>query len=290
MLGLALGLGIDVVRVGGVEAWLAARQATVAPALPPYEASGRLIDVEGRAVYLDCRGAGSPTVILEAGFGSGANGWGTVLDGVAAFTRVCAWDRPGLWRSDARGHHSAADAAADLRAALRGAGEQGPFIVVAHSLGGVYARLFAVGPDVASESDEVLAFLMLDTYEPDIGVADDPTLSADVRAGVQQSLDETGASIQGGEDLDWAATLRELAEAGQVQLSTILLTVDPRLRYRNPDPAVTEALIAAWHRGIAARYPNGRLEIVPTGHMVQFDRPDLVIERTRELVLRYRSP
>lgn len=291
VLGLALGVGIDVVRVGGVEAWLAARRPTVPPPpVPPYEARGHPIDVDGRAVYLDCRGAGSPTVILEAGFGSGAGGWGEVLDGVAGFTRVCAWDRPGLGRSDARGFHSGLDAAADLRAALHGAGEQGPFVVVAHSLGGVYARLFAASqPDTDSAS--VLAFVMIDTYEPDLGLVDDPALDAAFRAVVRESLDSTGAMIQGGEDLDWAATLEELAGVGPIELPTILLTVDPNGRYANPDPAVVAERVAAWHRGIAARYPNGRLEIVPgAGHMLQFDRPALVIERVREVVQRYRSP
>jgi pimeloyl-ACP methyl ester carboxylesterase len=291
VLGLALGLGIDVIRVGGVDAWLAARgPAETAPPVPPYEARGRLIDVSGRGVYLDCRGIGSPTVILESGFAGSSGGWGEVLDGIAGFTRVCAWDRPGLGRSDARGLHSGGDVADDLRAALRGAAERGPFVVVAHSLGGVYARLLAA-TQPAADADRVMAFVMLDTYEPDLGLADDPALDAKVRAAARQSIDETGAMIQGGEDLDWTTTLDELAQVGQVQPPAILLVVDPKLRYVNPDPAVTAALIAAFHSGMAARYPNGRLEIVPgSGHLIQFDRPSLVIERTRELVLRYRSP
>lgn len=289
VVGLAVGVGIDVIRVGGIEAWLA-RRLSALPAVPPYEARGRAIDVDGRAVYLDCRGtnspAGSPTVLLEAGLGSGASGWGAVLDGVAAFTRVCAWDRPGLGRSAARGLHSGREAAEDLRAALDGAAERGPLVVVAHSLGGVYARLFA-----ASEPGSVLAFVMLDTYEPDLGVVDDPALDAEFRAVVRKNLDETAAMIQAGEDLDWAATLDELAQAGTVQLPAILLTVDPHLRYVDPDPAREAAMIDAWYRGIAARYPNGRLEVVPdTGHLIQLERPGLVIERIREVVLRYRSP
>ena len=65
-----------------------------------------LVDIGGRSLYLECRGQGSPTVILEAGAGGRADVWsrdleepeGTrtmVLPGVAAFTRVCAYDRPG---------------------------------------------------------------------------------------------------------------------------------------------------------------------------------------------------
>ena len=65
-----------------------------------------LVDIGGRSLYLECRGQGSPTVILESGAGGRADIWsrdlqepaGTrtiVLPGVAAFTRVCAYDRPG---------------------------------------------------------------------------------------------------------------------------------------------------------------------------------------------------
>ena len=295
LIGAAVGLAIDVARVGGLDAWLAARGPTVIPTfdVPLYDARGQLVDVGGRSVYLDCRGAGSPTVILESGFAGGADGWGYVLDGVAAFTRVCAWDRPGIGRSPARGLHSAGDAAADLRGALETAGEKGPFIVVAHSFGGVYARVFAAagppGNRDATPRDAVLAFVMLDTYEPDLGVADDPALSPETRTMVRQSLVDGGAMFQAGEELDWAATLAELRPLNPTQLPAVLLMADPSQHYGGHEPAVTASLIAAWYRAMPIRYPNGTLEIVPTGHFVQLERPDLVIERVRQLVTEQRA-
>lgn len=287
--GLVIGLAIDVIRGGGVETWLARRGVAAG-----YEPRGTVVDIGGRGIYLDCRGAGEPTVILEGGFGSGASGWGATLDGIAAFTRVCAWDRPGIGRSAARGTHSAGDTAADLRAALRAAGERGPFVVVAHSFGGVYARVLTDGPIIDGEpdttSDGVLALVMLDTYEPDIGVADDLTLPADIRASIEKNLVETAAMLQAGESLDWDRMMEELRLGGPVEQPTLLLTVDPYLRYHDPDPARRDAIVAAWHRGIAARYPNGDLEIVPnTGHMIHLERPNLVIERIREIVLAERA-
>lgn len=288
--GLVIALAIDVVRSGGLDTWLARRG--IAPA---YQALGRVVDVEGRGVYLDCRGAGEPTVILEAGFGSGASGWGAALDGIAAFTRVCAWDRPGIGRSVARGIHAPGDTAADLRAALRATNERGPFVVVAHSFGGVYARVFSDGPLIdgvpEDSADAVLAFVMLDTYEPDLGVAEDPALPPDIRAGIAEHLVQTAAMLQAGESLDWSRTLDELERGGPVEQPAILLTVDPYLRYQDPVRARLDAMVAAWHRGIAARYPNGELEILPnTGHMIHLERPNLVIERVRAFVLAERSP
>ena len=297
VVGLAVGVVVDILQVGGLDAWLAARgphsSARQLP-VPPYEARGRVVAVDGREVYLDCRGVGSPTVILEAGFGSGAGSWGAVLDGVAAFTRVCSWDRPGLGRSTARGLHSGAQTATDLRLALREAGERGPFVVVAHSLGGVYARLFAAAPTPDGSldgADAVRAFVMIDTYEPDLGIDVDPTLSEEERAEIRESIDEhrrddpeRRAARLGGHD-GGARGARAGPPAGghavrrsAGPLPPIRTRLGPR-RWSTPGS-----------RAIAARYPNGTVEIVPgAGHLIHWDRPDLVIDRIRSTVLAHRS-
>lgn len=283
--GLAIGWGIAVLGAGGLEAWLNGR----GPAgfAPPYDPRGRTVQVDGRDLYLDCRGTGSPTVILEAGLGSGAASWGTLFDDIATTTRTCAWDRPGLGRSEGRGLHTGLEAVADLRAALGAAEERGPFVVVAHSLGGVYAQLFAAHP--AADGTEVAAFVMIDTYEPLLGVAVDPAVPVDVRAMVQESLDGTGAAIQQGEDLDWDATMVELERLGPVRLPAVLLFTEPRLRYGDPSDPQAAALIAAFHRGVARRYPTGDLRIVPNaGHFIHLERPALVAEAIREIVLALR--
>lgn len=283
--GVALAVAIDFIRVGGPPPWLTGGP-TDQP-VPPYEARGRVVQVDGRGVYLDCRGTGSPTVILEAGFGSGAGGWGATFDGIAAFTRVCAWDRPGLGRSESRGRHSAGGAADDLRAALAAAGERGPYVVVAHSLGGVYARIFGEGPGAPGD---VVAYLMLDTYDPDIGMADDPAVPAAIRETIRRSLAETSVMLEQGEELDWARTLEELAAAGPADLRTMRISADPRGRWTDPDPAVAELLLDAWYRAVERTYPNSTFEVATgSGHLIPFDRPDLVIDRARELVELARS-
>ena len=65
VVGLVLALAIDVVRLGGIERWFAAHRLP-----PPYLPIGRTLEIDGAAVYLDCRGAGSPTVVLDSGLGS----------------------------------------------------------------------------------------------------------------------------------------------------------------------------------------------------------------------------
>jgi pimeloyl-ACP methyl ester carboxylesterase len=284
-IGLALGLAIDVLRVGGLEAWRAARGPAIVDSVahPPYDARGRPVEIDGGNVYLDCRGEGTPTVVLEPGFGESASSWGSLFAGLAETTRTCAWDRPGLGRSEARPLHTGAETARILRDALAAAGEAGPYVVVGFSLGGVYARLFA-------EQAPVSAFLMIDTFEPDLWDPDDPTLDPDVRATIQRNMASTGAAIQSGESLDWDRTMAELAAAGPVDERTLILTVEPRTRLNDPDPVREAAILAAWRAGIERRYPKGEIVIVPgAGHQIHIERPDLTLARARELVLDVRG-
>lgn len=277
--GLGIGVGMDILRDGGLQAWLA----------PPDPGStfrrlGRTVEVDGRDVYIDCRGAGTPTVILEAGLGGGAEGWGVIYDRLAELTRTCAWDRPGFGLSTDRGVHTGLDTARDLLGALGAAGEQGPYIVVAHSFGGVYARLFA-----AAAPEDVSALVMLDTYDPDLGIEDDPTMDQAFRDAVRRALDETAASIEATEHLDWPATLLELHEAGAPKASMLVLSTDPNRRYQDPDPARQERMVAAWRRAITALYPRAEIEIVATSHFVHLDDPGLVFDRVRTIVSRLRG-
>ena len=122
-----------------------------------------LVDIGGRRLYLTCKGSGTPTVILEPGAGNNGAIWSevdpkaatqtSVFDGVAQFTRVCAYDRPGTIagsemiersRSDpAPMPRSAGDVVADLSALLTAAGARPPYVLVGHSFGGLVVRLFA---------------------------------------------------------------------------------------------------------------------------------------------------
>src|SRR6266540_3058115 len=124
--GVALGLSIDVVRSGGTAGWLARHHLS-----PAYQARGVRIDIGPRSLYLDCRGEGTPTVVLEAGSGSDSSTWSAVLDDLAATTRTCAYDRAGRGRSDPAEEQTLSHAVAELQALLTAAGESPPYLLVA---------------------------------------------------------------------------------------------------------------------------------------------------------------
>lgn len=114
---------------------------------------GRLVDIGGRRIQLDCRGTGSPTVVFETGLAiDGSLAWSTVHDSVAATTRSCAYSRAGImWSDPAGGPRLGRDVAQDLHATLRAAGEHAPLVLVGHSSGGPYVLAYTsrYGPDVA---------------------------------------------------------------------------------------------------------------------------------------------
>src|SRR2546426_1496027 len=70
-----------------------------------YPASGKLIDVGGYRLHINCTGrtsVGHPTVILESQLGGNSLDWSKIQPGVATFNRVCSYDRAGYGWGDSR--------------------------------------------------------------------------------------------------------------------------------------------------------------------------------------------
>ena len=109
-----------------------------------YPPPGQLVDVGGHRLHLYCVGQGSPTVVLDAGLGAFSLDWGAVQPQIATSTRVCAYDRAGLgWSEPGPLPRSPQQFADELQLLLTKAGVEGPYVLVAHSISGKTARLFA---------------------------------------------------------------------------------------------------------------------------------------------------
>jgi pimeloyl-ACP methyl ester carboxylesterase len=108
------------------------------------QAPGELVDIGGRRLYLQCTGTGSPAVILQAGAGGDSTAWNQIQPAVAAETTVCSYDRAGRGRSDEPSAPQDGNAIArDLHDLLTKAGVPGPYVLVGHSSGGPYLRVYA---------------------------------------------------------------------------------------------------------------------------------------------------
>ena len=91
-----------------------------------------------------CQGTGTPVVILEAGAGGSTLDWRRVQRTLARSTRVCAYDRAGMGFSDPGPMPRTSEAVvADLAALVKAAGIKPPYVLVGHSLGSYFVRLYA---------------------------------------------------------------------------------------------------------------------------------------------------
>jgi pimeloyl-ACP methyl ester carboxylesterase len=281
---------------------------------------GGLIDIGGgRRIYLECRGTGSPTVVLEAGYRSSARVWSEdlhqsggprtmVLAGVAAFTHVCAYDRPGTvapLKDDVRPSRSdlvpqprtAPSVVADLHALLHAAGVPGPFVLTGHSLGGLFVRLYA-----STYPGEVVGLILVDPYSERLEALLTPERwAALVRLNVRFGTD-TVKPIPGYGDLETLGYGKDNAVMRQAAASTPLgpmpLAVLARARpFELTEEAegftsqALESVLRAANEDMATLVPNARFFVAKdSGHDIHQDQPELVTEAIRQVVMGVRSP
>jgi pimeloyl-ACP methyl ester carboxylesterase len=255
-----------------------------------YPAPWRVVDIGGRVLHVNCMGQGTPTVILEAGLGSGAITWQHVQRPISELTRVCSYDRAGYgWSASAPSPRTAARVTDDLHRLLEKSGVQGPLVLAGHSLGGLFARHYA-----ATYPTEIAGMVLVDSTHEDQDKPPAPlrfVLKVVTHSGVPRlfvgfgdpALDamytsnRTLATI----DDEFAAVEESSNETRAAHFSfgskpLVVLTAGSN----DADPD--------WHRlqnELATRASNAK-HIVATGsgHYIQDDRPELVIAAVREVV------
>lgn len=159
--------------VSGVvyEQW--SRHNLVANHPPP----GRMVEVNGHKLHLNCTGSGSPTVVFESAWGlMGSLDFVLVQPEIAVSHRTCTYDKAGIsWSERRTGTPSAIQIADDLHTLLANASESGPYVLAGRSLGGLLIRVFAqrYPQDVAgmlfiepSHPEQFERFAAIDGSEP----------------------------------------------------------------------------------------------------------------------------
>jgi pimeloyl-ACP methyl ester carboxylesterase len=202
---------------------------------------GRLVDVGGgRRMQIDCRGTGSPTVVLESGLDNlGSLSWVAVHDSIATTTRVCAYSRAGImWSDPSDAPFDLTSVAHDLHAALAAAGERAPYVMVGHSIGGPYVMGFA-----HAYPSEVRGLVFVDASHPD--------QFARFREIAGKSLAPPPGEVKLGAALAWTGLVRLLpagatptswpVETGRVAPSFLPLSVDGLAKETEAIPATLGA-------------------------------------------------
>lgn len=278
-----------------------------------YAPAGRLVDVGGYSLHLDCRGEGSPTVVLDAGLGASALDWALVQPDLARTTRVCSYDRAGMGFSDPGPQpRSPARIADELHLLLESAAVPGPYVLVGHSLAGKNLRMFAeaypadvagmVLVDARSEMVETSA----DTDAFKVALEGQATLfSVARRLGIVRLFG--GALV--GEPLVPPDLATQMALA-QTEPDAIAETTQEGLLRSADDAALADArlgsmplvVIAAgesmrdlpgWsdaQEAMAALSTRGRLIVAEdSGHAVHLAEPGLVIDAIEQVIAKVRG-
>jgi pimeloyl-ACP methyl ester carboxylesterase len=235
----------------------------------------RMISLGGRRLSIDCEGkAGSTkaTVVLIAGRGRPATDWSKVQPAISRFARVCSYDRAGIGKSDkaASKLQSVDEIVDDLHKLLKASGEKGPFILVGHSIAGIYVRTF-----VTRFPGDVAGLVFVDSAHEEEALR-----LHQLNPKMQRLTQETaqlGFFVKPDEQLRWRTELPLIVLARGKPIPRTAL--------------MTEEQFAAWDRiwrelqqDLTKRSTHGQFRLAEhSGHSIQAEQPELVIQAIRDV-------
>ena len=278
------------------------------------------VDVDGQKLFLECRGTGSPTVVLQSGYGNAGDIWSVtdtsspaVFPALAETNRVCIYDRPGsmitttnasgtptLGETPRPGRSGAvptaprdpAEVVTELHDLLTAADVPGPYVLVGHSLGGAFDLLYAV-----TYPDEVAALVVVDSPLPPSRDNITPEVWESVRMKAQDPSLVPGYEL---ESYDLGTLFDEIEAAGTLpDIPVVVIRRGDGAAFSDDDTVpegapFTQAEVdaintAQWEAQAqwAAGVPGAEVITVPdTTHYVQNQRPDAVVDAIRSVIAR----
>jgi pimeloyl-ACP methyl ester carboxylesterase len=214
-------------------------------------------------------------VVFENGLGGRMEWWKKVLSEISKDTTTFAYNRPGYGRSDSVSTpRDGSHVVDELRMLLRSKGLNPPYILVGHSLGGLYMQLFA-----RRYPDEVSALILVDSTHPKQldGVSAIEKQSFWVRGLV-------GALVTGTAKEE----LNLLSQTGEQVLGLQTLLNKPVFVLSASQPLKEKSKLADdsndKRKDIARLYPNSKQIWVDSGHGIPLENPESVISMIREVL------
>jgi pimeloyl-ACP methyl ester carboxylesterase len=281
-----------------------------------YPPQGRMVSLGTHDLHLYCVGSGEPTVVFESDLDQlGSLSWWLVQSEVGEFTRACSYDRAGImWSEPGPRLRDGEAIASELAALLDAAGEDGPYVMVGHALGGAYVRIFA-----GHNPDAVCGMVLVDSAHPDelarfgaMGIEREIPASQirplilllshlgmprrftgpqysmpqEVYDAEQAFLPESSVawfdeSVEGPHTLAQAAQWESLGDVPLIVLSSAR-PVSSFIQSAGWDP---QDLWLELQQELTLLSEDSEIRMLPeSGHYIQFDEPEEVIEAVRDVV------
>lgn len=227
------------------------------------------IDIGGYSLYTNCCGKGTPTVIFESGLGEGNGIWAYIKQQISPITRTFSYDRAGIGISDKSNlERTSLNEVYELHTLLKNTKVKGPYIIVAHSIGGYNARLFA-----GTYPNEVAGIVFVDCSHENqydnMSQEEIETRKKQLVGCPEQNLDELIISSNQVKEIRKKDSLRNIP-------ITVLTAED------------TLTVVSSWadfQNDLASLSNNSKHAIVEgSGHMMQYDKPQVIIDAIKDMI------
>lgn len=259
------------------------------------------VELASRRIYYETAGTGTPVLVLEAGAGCASETWNQVWPELSNMTRVVRYDRAGVGKSDpAPGPRTVGDMTADLDALLQTAGIKGPYILAGHSLGGLLVRYFA-----HRHPGEIVGMVLIDSSHHDHSLRQLEVLPAAVPdepepITIQRRILKDSASLtrEGLNFLQVQQAVSQVGALGSVPLRVLSQATPSREQVAATiSPGFPVEVACDLHRvnyklqtELAGLSTEGLHQVVEqSGHFIQIDRPDVVVDAIANLLKRARG-
>lgn len=234
------------------------------------------VNVGGHSLNLLIGGQGTPAVIFEGGMGAGIASWSTVQKEVATFAQTVSYDRAGLSQSEPGPKpRSAKQIATELNAALQKVGVKPPYVLVGHSLGGIYVRVFA---DMYPK--DVVGMVLIDPSQEAFNDWTKTNLR-DRRKEEEERIAKASEGVRG----EWDSLETSYGQARAARVSPGIQVILISAAQDEGMPAEAKKVWIQKHKEWIAGVAGSKHIIADkSGHFVQAQEPALVIEAIRQIV------
>lgn len=234
--------------------------------------------VDGHPMDLFVSGKEGPVVVLEAGGDSDHRCWNSIIPELSKFARVVTYDRPGYLNSTACSQpRTAIRVAEELHEALVKSNIKGPYIIGGWSWGGAFAKVFA-----GNYPDETMGLLLVDPAAKEVY----DQMAAQYPDAYTRIYNERISANHSAED-EFDAMLPTMYQAKEADKSfpgkTHVLIAGSEEEWKDFEKPLKKIWVEElinW----ANQQPNRSYEIVESGHFIQREKPEAVINAIRKLI------